>query len=300
MKLFSKLFNKNKKEEFIDIDKINKKEEIILDKLVLYKDENKEDIKQEEKKEINFSLTLQKLSSARKEISSIYHEYYLCKIFSRVSLPKIEFDSLVKSLDKQMNSLDSDLHDIERNVEFYNKINNKVKEEEIRLDDKVDKLLFNEKLIKLRFKDINNTYYSWLKITTVNVCLNKTNDELDSFYKLINNIINKYKNMSDACYDLYYSSGEFIVDLVNNIIYGIKLTNNIDYINKYNYSFFLESDVVLTLDINEWIELYNKVKFAYKLISNIEIDAYLKIKEKYTHFEAVYTLLMMQTEMSRK
>ena len=40
-------------------------------------------------------------------------------------------------------------------------------------------------------------------------------------------------------------------------------------IHKYNYAFFLNADAIITLEIQEWIELFNKIKFAFKLISNI-------------------------------
>ena len=90
-----------------------------------------------------------------------------------------------------------------------------------------------------------------------------------------------------------------LTSFVKEMVSDFKLTGNSDYINKYTYSFFLNSDVVITLDINEWIELYNKVKFAYKSLANIEIDAYLRLKEKYDYFEAIYTILQMQSEISR-
>ena len=141
-------------------------------------------------------------------------------------------------------------------------------------------------------------FYKQLKITTVSVCINKTNEQLEDFFNLINEIVGNYRNMTEAAYNLYYSSGDFLVSFIKELVSDFALTGNKDYISKYTYSFFLDTDAVITLDINEWIDLYNKVKFAYKSLSSIEIDAYLRIKEKYNYFEAVYTILMMQAEIS--
>ena len=297
-----KLVDEKKKAEKIeeisvDLSSLNKEEAPTIDEI---KEDKKEIEIKEENIEINFLDVIKKLSDAKSQISPIMHEYYISKIFSRVALEEKEFKMQVAELDKQIEKITNDIKDIERSIEFYKKVNNKIQEEEIRINNRVDKLLLNEKMIKQRFLDINNLYYTHLKITTVSVCINKSNDKLEEFFKLIDEIISKYKNLSDAAYDLYYSSGDFIVAFVKEMVEDFKYTNNIDYINKYTYSFFLSTDAVITLDLNEWIDLYNKVKFAYKSLANIEVDAYLRLKTKYNYFEAIYTILMMQSEMANK
>ena len=301
-------FFKKPKEEIIDLNQIEEnKKNIDLEKTQQnIKIEEKEslkvdDSKVEEKKEVlelNFSDTISKVSSAKKDIPNIIHEYYLAKIFSRVALDEKEFSAQVVELDKQIDKIKNGIYDIERSIDFYKKVNNQILEEEIRINERVDKILLNQKALKQRFLDINNMYYKQLKITTVSVCINKTNEQLEEFFNLINGIVKDYKSMTDAAYNLYYSSGDFIVSFIKELVSDFALTSNKDYINKYTYSFFLNTDAVITLDINEWIDLYNKVKFAYKSLSSIEIDAYLRIKEKYNYFEAVYTILMMQAEIS--
>ena len=301
------IFKKKKanKEEIINVEEmmenhnknITKQEEVIVPSK---QEEKKEEVKVEENKTIDYTDTIKNFSDAKKSMNSILHEYYICKIFSRVALSENEFLAQVVELEKLIDKINNDIYDIERSIDFYKKVNNTLNEEEIRISNRVDKLLKMQKAIKQRFLDINNLYYTHLKISTVSVCINKNNDQLEKFYELINNIIKKYKNITDAAYNLYYSSGEFIVSFVNELVECISYTNNSDYINKYNYAFFLNADAIITLEIQEWIELFNKIKFAFKLISNIEIDAYLKIKEKYNYFEAIYTILMMQSEMSSK
>lgn len=305
MALF-KFFKKQKKEEIIDLNQIEENQKNIdLEKTNqnIKVEENKEEVvleqeKKEEALEFNFSDTIVKVSSAKKEIPSIIHEYYLAKIFSRVALDEKEFSAQVVELDKQIDKIKNSIYDIERSIDFYKKVNNQIIEEELRINERVEKVLLNQKALKQRFLDINNMFYKQLKITTVSVCINKTNEQLEDFFNLINGIVGKYKSMTDAAYNLYYSSGDFLVSFIKELVSDFALTGNSDYINKYTYSFFLETDAVITLDINEWIDLYNKVKFAYKSLSSIEVDAYLRIKEKYNYFEAVYTILMMQAEIS--
>ena len=298
-----KIVDEKKKSEKIeeisvDLSSLNKKEEKaneeVLEERTIIKKEKQEDI------EVNFLDVIKNLNTAKSQISPIMHEYYISKIFSRVALEEKEFKMQVLELDKQIEKITNDIKDLERSIDFYKKVNNKIDEEELRIKTRVDKLLLTQKAIKQRFLDINNLYYTHLKITTVNVCINKTNDQLEAFYNLINDIIKKHKNITDAAYNLYYSSGDFLVSFVKELIECVKLTNNTDYIRKYNYSFFLDADAIITLEISEWIDLYNKIKFAFKSLSNIEIDAYLRIKEKYNYFEAIYTILMMQSEMSSK
>lgn len=297
---------KTNKEEIINVEEMMENHQRNLEKekaateIIEPKQEIKEEKEEKQIEYVDYSDVINKFSNAKKAMTSILHEYYICKIFSRVALSENEFLAQVKELEKLIDKINNDIYDIERSIDFYKKVNNTLDEEELRIKTRVDKLLLTQKAIKQRFLDINNLYYTHLKITTVNVCINKTNDQLEAFYNLINDIIKKHKNITDAAYNLYYSSGDFLVSFVKELIECVKLTNNTDYIRKYNYSFFLDADAIITLEISEWIDLYNKIKFAFKSLSNIEIDAYLRIKEKYNYFEAIYTILMMQSEMSSK
>ena len=308
MALF-KFLKKQKKEEIIDLNQIEENQKNIdLEKTQqsVKAEENKEVVNEaplqantkEEAPEFNFSDTIAKVSSAKKDIPNIIHEYYLAKIFSRVALDEKEFSAQVVELDKQIDKIKNSIHELERSIDIYKKVDNQIIEEELRINERVDKVLLTQKALKQRFLDINNMFYKQLKITTVSVCINKTNEQLEDFFNLINEIVGNYRNMTEAAYNLYYSSGDFLVSFIKELVSDFALTGNKDYISKYTYSFFLDTDAVITLDINEWIDLYNKVKFAYKSLSSIEIDAYLRIKEKYNYFEAVYTILMMQAEIS--
>ena len=68
----------------------------------------------------------------------------------------------------------------------------------------------------------------------------------------------------------------------------------------YKKSYFLPSDVVISLDIKEWIELYNKLKFVFKQLSKYNTVSYPSCYDMFNAFEAKYAILMMRAERVNK
>ena len=299
-------FNK-RKSEVIDISSLeNKSIKEKEEKIVSFNSDKAvcEEVKHDDSSLLLTSL-MTKAATLKGNFDSINHEYYICKIFSRVALSGEDFKAQIIELDNYNNSLLRMQTEIERLISYYKKayseqmISNETDyTERVRIYDKEEELNIGQKVFKQRLLDINNTYYGHLKISTVSVCMNKNNEELETFYKSISEFLQNYRGMSDAAEDIYYKSGDFLSSLIKELIRCIHSTANQDYIKKFDYAYFLNSDVIITIDVKEWIELYNKVKFAFKLIQDIEVDQYLRMKEKNNHFETIYTILMMRYEVA--
>ncbi len=307
MGLFKK---KNKKKaEIIDLSEFNKIEEEqnkkYLESKVNFVNEtisisiNKSSLSGNEvvesKETIDFNSIIKKQKEINVDFETILHEYYLCKIFSRVALKDNEFNAQLIEIDKYVNTIKRKMHEIERMIDAYRR--------DITLDindiyNAVSSLLVYEKNIKSRFLEMNDLYYGHIKMSTLSVCLNKDDEGLEKFYESIHNFLSKYKDLTEAAEDIYYSSGDFLVDIVKKIVICIKESRRKELIEKYKFSFFLESDVIITLDIKEWINLFNKIRFSMKLIQDAEMDKYLIIKEKYDYLEVIYSILMMRHEIA--
>ena len=96
------------------------------------------------------------------------------------------------------------------------------------------------------------------------------------------------------------NSGEFIEGIVNRFIECIKETTNEELNNVYNMHYFLPSDAVISLDIKEWIDLYNKLKFVLKQLSKYKTVSYPSCYDLFNSFEAKYAILMMRAERKKK
>ena len=150
------------------------------------------------------------------------------------------------------------------------------------------------------FFKINNSSYGHLKISTVSVTINKNNEELEVLYNNIAQELKGFKSFEEAAEFIYYNSGDFIMNMVNSYINYIKESNNIDYISMYDKNYFLNSDVIISLEIKEWIELYNKLKFVIKQLAKYKTVSYPSCYDLFNSFEAKYAILMMRTERKKK
>lgn len=234
----------------------------------------------------------------QKGIYDITNDYLVCKIFSRIALKDRDFNMEMLTLDKCINRVKKEYESLQRVINqakysdeesetLYNEAYEKLKE--------IDAF---QKNIKSNIEEAKAKYFNFLKIATVNVGLNKTNQELEQLYKNLDNFLQDFKSLKEASEYIYYNSGNVILGVVEALINNISKNKNKEYLKTYDIKYFLKSDVVITLDILEWIELYNKIKFTIKSVSDIELDK--NFKEKFSEFEMRYLILMMGAETSKK
>lgn len=226
----------------------------------------------------------------------IIKDYFTCKILSRVGLKDLDFNLQVVAMDKHVNRIKKDCFDLSRVIE---NINSGLKLEGIelvKLNKQLDDLKAFQRGLQLQLNEIQNSSYSQLKISTVSVTLNKSNDELEKLYNNIALELKPFKSFDEASEYIFYNSGDYIYNLVDTFVTYIKGLGNKDYIELYTHKYFIESDVVISLEIKEWVELYNKLKLALRFIGNYDELNYKKYLTMFDKFEARYAILMMRTE----
>lgn len=281
---------KKRKKEELDISKI-------LDNDISFVEE---ETKEEEVLDIDPKIMINESLSYLKKIEErnnrLLKEYYICKIFSRVGLKDLDFNLQVISLDRHIDKLKTEYLE-------YQKILNANKEEINIVDDEIIKVYKGVKDlygyqtgILGHLQEINNTTFGHLKITTVAVCMNKNKNDLEELYNHVMEELKTFKSFQEAAEYIYYNSGDFITNYVESLVNYISKSEQNDYITQYDLKYFIKSDVVITLEIKEWIDLYSKIKFVMKQLGNYDKKQYEKLIKNYNVLEARYAILMMHVE----
>lgn len=295
MWFFKKKKNKNKEE-------INLKIDTITDDIFL--EEKEEEIKNEIINEKSYEQLKEEILYEFQVITTknirMVREYYICKIFSRVGLKDLEFNLQIVAIDKNVNRIKKDHFYLSRIIDNI-KVGLALEQAEL---EKIHKQVLDLKAFQVgvleHLTELNNGCYGYLKISTVTVTINKSNEELEVLYNSISKEISAFKSFEEASEYIYYNSGEFIEFVVKRYIDCINETTNNDLISMYTKSYFLPSDAVIALDIKEWIELYNKLKFVIKQLAKYKTVSYPSCYDLFNSFEAKYAILMMRTERKKK
>ncbi len=265
---------------------------------------------EDNKKEMNSNFNLKSSDQLIDEIitnfknvlnknNQIIKDYYMCKIFSRVGLKDLDFNLQVITMDKHVNKLKRECFELSRIIDNIKLGVELPIEQLIKIDNQVTELKAFQSGLFNQLIEINNASYGHLKITTVNVTINKSNQELEKLYNNISKELKDFKNFNDASDYIYFHSGDFVSEIVNNIVNCVKETNNEDYIFQYDKKYFIESDEIISLEYKEWIDLYNKCKFVLRLLKNYKTINYLNCIEQFDTLEAKYAILMMDAERNQ-
>lgn len=297
MWFFKKKKEKNKEEINLNINVLN-------DDFGLEEDKTSFEQKKEEKQELSDEQLVEDILTNFDVITTknirMTREFYICKIFSRVGLKDLEFNLQILSIDKNVNRIKKDCFYLSRvidNIKYGAKLD---KEELVKIYKQVNDLKAFQLGVMEHLTELNNGSYGHLKISTVTVTINKNNEELEALYNSISKEISSFRSFEEAAEYIYYNSGDFIEYVVTRFIDCVIETTNMDLIQLYNKSYFLPSDAVISLDIKEWIDLYNKLKFVIKQLAKYKTISYLNCYELFNSFEAKYAILMMRTERKKK
>ena len=290
---------KNKKQEEIKIDLYQENDSVVEEKNIELKQNNIEDRlnnKSDEELIDEAIFTFNKILSKNDRIIT---EYYTIKILSRIGLKNMDFNLQMLSMEKNVNRIKKDCFDLNRIINQLKNGLNYEREGIVKIYNDVNDLFAFQNGLINQLNEVNSISYGHLKISTVSVTINKTHEELEKLYLNICNELKPFTTFEEASEYIYYNSGEFIDKLINTFVMYVKESGNEEYVRLYDRKYFLPSDVVISLDVKEWVELYNKLKFVLRLMNKNNKTTFLSYQELFDIFEAKYAILMMRADNNR-
>lgn len=243
-----------------------------------------------------FESTFQRFSSKHEEVLSIY---YINKIFSPLASKGDDFLHRMQNVDQKVGRLQKENLKFALFIKEINEKNIAEDEINIQYEGLVQLLHFQDETMQM-IDAIRKAHYSHLKIATVNVCMHKTSNELETLYKNLALFLNEYKNLTEAAEFVFFNSGKLIVKTVKALVDCLEAIKNKDHKDKYPITYFIKSDAIITLTLTEWIDLYQKLKFVTKLLNGVDLIQMLHYKNDAVQFEVRYLILMMHMETNSK
>ena len=290
---------RNKKQEEIKIDLYQENDSVVEEKNI---ENNQSDTNAQLNNKTDEEIIDETIFTFNKILSKndrIITEYYTIKILSRIGLKNMDFNLQMLSMEKNVNRIKKDCFDLNRIISQLKNGLNYEREGILKLYNDVNDLYAFQNGLINQLNEVNSTSYGHLKISTVSVTINKTHEELEKLYLNICNELKPFNTFEEASEYIYYNSGDFIDKLINTFVMYVKESGNEEYIRQYDRKYFLPSDVVISLDIKEWIELYNRLKFVLRLMNKSNKTTFLSYQELYDTFEAKYAVLMMRADNNR-
>ena len=268
---------KKTKEEIINIEE-ETVEEII--------EEKKEEVKsiEEIKQDIN-----DQFQYIKKNWDEFYHNFLICRFLIKINLRPSQSSEQITLLENRINDLQVMISSLKE------KLNEISDDKIIDLGKETLDVYSYMRGMETQLKE-SYANFSEMKISSAHIFMNKNTEELEKLYQNIEIEGKDYSNFSQAADAIYYYSGDFLTSLINQLVSLISSTKQEKYINSYPFSFFLPSEVVVTLSIKEWIDLYNHIKFSLKNFPGKKDKKYQEFMKQLDRFEAIYTILMIRAE----
>lgn len=239
------------------------------------------------------------MASYDKKSDALLHQYYFLKLFSKVASKDREFNLLMFETDKQINRLRRNHENLKKKFDVMKYIDNPDMMDIDEIFSKLNELFDFYREINKRLNGIQRTYYSDLKMASYSICNDKNYMELDKLNRNVNNMLEEYKSLQEAHDYIYYHSGELIVNTINSLVECFQKSNNSLYVNTYDYNYFLESDVIITFNYVEWVNLFNKIRYVKRTTNNIELFDYLKFANYYSELEKYYLIVLIYNETNK-
>lgn len=291
------LFKKKRKVEEIAIEEI-KLEEPVIEETKKVEEPVKEVFPKSSEEAV--SLINKKCKELDRNYDSLIYNYYICKFFSLAVFTRVDELHDIASLEKQLTNLRLAYEDISAKLKKVNENNDYSNDylEELFIQSKSD----NEICLGLlnRVNETRRVYFNSLKISSMAVLLNKTGEDLEKMDRRFMTLVNSFKSLEEASDYIYVNSGELITNLVNSLVRCSQTCMKEEHKNQFNLYYFLKSDVILCLQLNEWIELYNKVKHCVNVLRGVDIANYIDFQGYLDEFEIRYLVLMINEEKKNR
>lgn len=288
--IFMSIFRKRHKIEEIDI--------------VLKEEPALEEVKEEVKKKPVFTDSIEealglinkKYKGLAKGIDNLVYNYYICKFFALAVFKKVDEYEELASLEKQLNNLRNSFYEISNKVDKLNEQKDYIISYLEELYDSIVELQYNITGLEIRVNETRREKFNSLRVSSLAVLLNKTGEELERMDKRFTAFTNDFKSLEEVSDYIYVNSGEAVTNLVNSLVRCIQSTNKEEYKKQFDLYYFLKSDVIICLELSEWIELYNKIKHCTNVLRNVDIANYIDFESYLEEFEIRYLTLMINEE----
>ena len=283
------LFKKKRKIEEITIIEKNDLSDVVEEK------KEKETILPKSNEEM-ISLINKTYKTFIKGYDSLIYNYYLCRFFSLAIFRRVEEFEELASLERQIVNMRQLKEEIEAKVKKLN--------EEKDYADSFIEALFNsinhayENYLGLssRIDETRRTKYNTLKLSSLAVIINKKGEDLEKMDKRFTHYVDSFKSLEEASDYIYINSGDLVTNLVKSLIRCIESSNKEEYKKQYTFYYFLKSDVILCLELAEWVDLYNKIRHCVNVLRNVDIANYIDFQGYLEEFEIRYLILMINEE----
>ena len=242
------------------------------------------------------TLINKKYTQLAKGYDNLMYNYYLCKFFSLAVFTKVEDFEELSSLERQISNIRELYDDVVVKVKNINEDNNYADNYLEELYSKIEEAYDNYLGLLSRIDETRRNKYNTLKLSSLAVILNKNGEELEKMDNRFVHFINSFKSLEEASDYIYVNSGELATSLVNSLIRCVQSSNKEEFKKQYNLYYFLKSDVIICLELSEWVELYNKIRHCVNTLRNVDIANYIDFQGYLEEFEIRYLILMINEE----
>lgn len=298
MKLLD-LINKKlhkKKTEVIQIDNSNtsleESDNEALDEVDVIDDntDNKEVVSKE--------FILKQYEDFKKNNERIDYEKNFASIYSFPFEKNLEFEKTISEIKEGLGIISDYSTDLVYKMKVLDNHDYSNKGEMESVCELLDKAIYLQRNLLDGFKAANEDYFGKLSMTSISVVVGKNTKEMlalnNNIYKKVleNNI-----SLSRAYDNIFYHSGEKILEIVDKFVEAIKNTNQENAI-LYTKNYILPSDYIITLDVREWTTLYQKLKTVYNILKDDE-ETIFKLKKYFDDFESDYMIILLYEETKK-
>ena len=285
-----------KKTEVIQIDNSNTSSEEsdneALDEVDVIDDntDNKEVVSKE--------FILKQYEDFKKNNERIDYEKNFASIYSFPFEKNLEFEKTISEIKEGLGIISEYSTDLVYKMKVLDNHDYSNKGEMESVCELLDKAIYLQRNLLDGFKAANEDYFGKLSMTSISVVVGKNTKEMlalnNNIYKKVleNNI-----SLSRAYDNIFYHSGEKILEIVDKFVEAIKNTNQ-ENANLYTKNYILPSDYIITLDVREWTTLYQKLKTVYNILKDDEKTIF-KLKKYFDDFESDYMIILLYEETKK-
>ncbi len=144
-------------------------------------------------------------------------------------------------------------------------------------------------------KDAESLYYGKQSLTLTRVLNQKTMEEIVDLKKRILEFISQKSGFLEAGIYAFYETGSFIEEIVEMVIRK-SLTSKLPQAKLFKKEYFYETNTIVTLTINEWVDIYNRIVYVMNILNDVSFFLDPEFKEKYLRFELYYLVVLMNSK----